>query len=98
MTATPTALRERLIDELTQEELIHLPDILGVSPTRLDAILNDPKEFILAEISALADLLGDQPQDLIMLYGLGWNRVTLQQAADLLHPEGLELGAVAHAA
>lgn len=98
MIATSTALRERLNEELTPQEVIDLPDTLGISPSRLDFILNDPKEFILAEISALADLLGDQPQDLIMVYGLGWNRVTLQQAADLLNTEGLALGTVAHIA
>lgn len=71
-----------LLEKFNVSEINAFHEKLGWDKSnRWTAILNDPRKARLSEIKYIARLLQRDPIDLIMSCRLGWNYITLDEAA-----------------
>jgi hypothetical protein len=87
--------------ELTAEQYELIPRTTEI-PLRRLAFMADPDRGVgtmsAREIEVFANLLKKDVGELIMDYGCGSNKLTIDDANQIAHPRGYSIGLVAHVA
>jgi len=90
------AFAAHLRKNLNEFELDELKQALGHS--RFKTLMEGQDDWSKEEIAIVAGALDEFPQDIILQHHVGWSEITLEEISNLVAPDGLEIGVVAHAA
>jgi hypothetical protein len=85
-------------DRLTVSEKDGLPEALKLQPKQFSRRLSGASSWELEELVILSGIIKISVQELIFEYGLGKDKVTIDQMDKYLHQFGSSVGEVAHAA
>lgn len=89
---------DHLQRQLSFADFQNLPTYLGIKPYRLTTLVKGKEDWYLGEICKLAELLKEDPLDLIQKWNLGWKYITLHDLQPLLDERGLSISFVGEAA
>lgn len=89
---------EAIKAKMTAVDYERLHEILGISKYRLTTLIKGTVPFRKKELLTIGEFINIDITEYIMTYGVGKDVFTLQDMNQLLHPQGMELGIVSHAA
>ena len=87
-----------LKQELSYGEFQDLYKTLGENKLKTTRLLTGVDEWDIKNIQKVAELLEEDPIDLILEHGLGRKIITLQQLDRMISPRGLKVGVIANVA